>query len=184
MAGNFARREAAGPARSVAALLVPFLLSASIVLADQLSKFLIVTLIPDNTVGASLLGGIVRIDNVRNPGIAFSIGQGAPEIVRSLAFTVVPLLVLASLVWFSIRGDGISGLQRWAVAGILGGGLGNIIDRIFRPRGVVDFIDIKFYGIFGLDRWPTFNIADASVVVCGTLLVISLFLRNRNGANE
>lgn len=57
---------------------------------------------------------------------------------------------------------------------ILGGGVGNIIDRIFRPLGVVDFIDVRFYGLFGLERWPTFNIADSAIVVGGILLIISL----------
>ena len=63
--------------------------------------------------------------------------------------------------------------QRWAIMGIVGGGFGNLIDRIFRAEGVVDFIDIKFYGLFGLQRWPTFNIADSAVVICGIILVIS-----------
>ena len=60
--------------------------------------------------------------------------------------------------------------------GIVGGGFGNLIDRCFRTEGVVDFIDVKFYGIFGMERWPTFNIADAAVVVCGILLIISFLL--------
>ena len=60
--------------------------------------------------------------------------------------------------------------------GIVGGGLGNLIDRFFRPAGVVDFIDVKFYGLFGLDRWPTFNVADAAVVVCGILMVVSFIV--------
>ena len=62
------------------------------------------------------------------------------------------------------------------MAGILGGGIGNIIDRIFRPEGVVDFISVKFYGILGFDRWPTFNIADASVVVCVFMFLFSVAL--------
>ena len=71
--------------------------------------------------------------------------------------------------------------QRWAVAGIIGGGMGNIIDRIFRPNGVVDYISVKFYGIFGMERWPTFNIADASVVVCCLyLLVTIIFIKDKN----
>ena len=57
--------------------------------------------------------------------------------------------------------------------GIVGGGLGNLVDRFFRKEGVVDFIDVKFYGLFGLERWPTFNVADSAVVVCGILLIIS-----------
>ena len=67
-------------------------------------------------------------------------------------------------------------LQRWAIMGIVGGGLGNLIDRFFRAEGVVDFIDVKFYGLFGLERWPTFNVADSAVVVCGILLIISFLI--------
>ena len=50
-----------------------------------------------------------------------------------------------------------------------------IIDRIARPDGVIDFLSVKFYGLFGLERWPTFNVADSAVVVCGILLVVSGF---------
>ena len=64
-------------------------------------------------------------------------------------------------------------LQRWAVCGILGGGIGNLIDRFFRPEGVVDFVDCYFFGLFGMERWPTFNFADAAVVVCGIIFVIT-----------
>jgi signal peptidase II len=74
------------------------------------------------------------------------------------------------------RNNDFTKLQRWSVAGIIGGGIGNLIDRIFRAEGVVDFIDVKFYGLFGLERWPTFNIADSAVVVCGILLIISFIL--------
>jgi signal peptidase II len=69
------------------------------------------------------------------------------------------------------------------VAGIIGGGVGNLIDRVFRPEGVVDFIDVRFFGLFGLDRWPTFNVADSSVVVCGALLAASI-LAHRKDAHE
>ena len=62
------------------------------------------------------------------------------------------------------------------MAGIIGGGLGNLIDRIVRPDGVVDFITVKFYGIFGYDRWPTFNIADASVVGSVLLFLVTMFI--------
>ena len=58
--------------------------------------------------------------------------------------------------------------------------MGNIIDRIFRPEGVVDFISAKFYGILGFERWPTFNAADSSVVVCGIILVVTLFFAKKH----
>ena len=76
--------------------------------------------------------------------------------------------------WYYLNSNDFTRLQRWAVAGILGGGIGNIIDRIFRPDGVVDFISVKFYGLLGFERWPTFNLADSSVVVCCILLLVSI----------
>ena len=42
---------------------------------------------------------------------------------------------------------------------------------------MVDFIDVKFYGLFGMERWPTFNVADSAVVVCGILLVVSFLIQ-------
>ena len=55
------------------------------------------------------------------------------------------------------------------------------MDRLFRVRGVVDFIDVKFYGLLGFDRWPTFNLADSTVVVAGILLIVSYFRMSGKG---
>ncbi|WP_455382565.1 signal peptidase II [Salinispira pacifica] len=162
----------------------PFILTAAIIAVDQIVKAIIVATIPLNTVGWSVLGGFLRIVHARNLGIAFSIGGSAPGSFRGIFFMALPLVVLAVLVVFYFRSRELTALQRWAIAGILGGGLGNLIDRLFRPHGVVDFIDVKFYGLFGLDRWPTFNIADASVVVCGLLLLVSVLFRNGKGSDE
>ena len=84
------------------------------------------------------------------------------------------VLVLVMLYYF--RGRGITQGQRWLLAAILGGGLGNYVDRLAQPHGVVDFIDVKFFGLLGLQRWPTFNVADATTVVAGILLVISMIV--------
>ena len=75
-----------------------------------------------------------------------------------------------------------------------GGGIGNIIDRIFRPAGVVDFLDVQWFGIenspislFRMTRWPTFNIADSAVVICGILLIISFIVssvKEKNAAQK
>jgi len=67
-------------------------------------------------------------------------------------------------------------IQRYAIAVIVGGGAGNLIDRIFRPEGVVDFISFSLFGVFGLDRFPTFNIADMSITIGAAILLISGFL--------
>lgn len=60
-----------------------------------------------------------------------------------------------------------------------GGGTGNLIDRIFRGGfRVVDFISVKVYGFLGFERWPTWNIADASLVISGILLAVSLLFES------
>lgn len=152
----------------------PVLLAAAIALADQVTKYLIVSHIPLHTVGAQYFGDVLRIIHVQNHAVAFSLGAGLPEGVRMVLFILVPLLLLVGLTLYLLRSTDITSLQRWSIGAVLGGGSGNLIDRIFREGGVVDFIDVKFYGIFGLERWPTFNIADASIVVGGILLIISI----------
>ena len=103
-------------------------------------------------------------------------GDSWPLVIRRLSFGLVPLIVMILVIVVYLRNTDFTQLQRWAICGIVGGGLGNLIDRFFRARGVVDFIDIKFYGLFGMERWPTFNVADAAVVVCGILLVVSFLI--------
>ena len=157
---------------------LPFILTGIIIILDQLSKFIIVknwprvgTLIKDVFNNDFLL-----IYHVRNKAIAFSLGRNIPDFLRPVFFVAIPLLVLGFLFWYYIKSDDFNRLQRWAAAGIIGGGLGNIIDRIFRPDGVVDFISVKIYGLFGWERWPVFNIADSSVVVCCIILLLTILI--------
>jgi signal peptidase II len=139
---------------------------------------------PEGRVIADVFGNsLLEIIHVRNNVIAFSLGLGLPEALRPLLCIVLPLVVLAVLVLYYCRAETWTALQRWSIAGIVGGGLGNIIDRIIPPggiTGVVDFISVKFYGIFGLERWPTFNIADASVVICVLLWLVTIILPGRH----
>lgn len=163
--------------------LLPFILTFAIILADQITKFLVEFYIPLDYangrlgIGPAFLGDFLRIIRVYNTGVAFSLGDSWPLAVRRLSFGLVPLVVMALVVVVYFRNKDFSMLQRWAICGILGGGFGNLIDRFFRARGVVDFIDVKFYGLFGMERWPTFNVADSAVVVCGILLVVSFLIQ-------
>jgi signal peptidase II len=161
--------------------MLPFVLTGLVVILDQVSKAFIVANWPKP--GTLILdvfnNEILLIFHVRNKAIAFSIGENFPESFRQIFFVIVPILVLVALVWYYFNTGEFNGLQRWAIAGIIGGGLGNIIDRIFRSEGVVDFISVKFYGIFGLERWPTFNVADSSVVVCCIILLVSMIFSGK-----
>ena len=160
--------------------LLPFSLTVFIIVLDQITKILVIKNIPLYTVKFSFFGDILRIVHVRNKAIAFSLGNTLPEEVRAIIFSLLPLIILLLLIIYIIRTNEIGVTQRWFLAGIIGGGLGNLVDRFFRPDGVVDFIDVKFFGILGLERWPTFNIADSSIVVCGILLFISLFWKRKS----
>ena len=163
---------------------IPLILAFVVIIADQITKALVVKHIPLYSVGATFFGDFLRIIHVCNPGIAFSIGQGWSVAVRGILFRAIPLIVIILVIGVYIRNDDFSALQRWAISGIIGGGLGNLIDRFFRSEGVVDFIDVKFYGLFGLDRWPTFNVADSAVVVCGILLIISFLIMLKKEKKE
>lgn len=106
-----------------------------------------------------------------NSGMAFSQGQGRGPIIAVIAFGIVGILL-----WFARSVDVTWG--RVVIGVVIGGALGNLADRAFRPpapggvegfmRGaVVDFIYLRW--------WPTFNVADSCVVVGGILLAILAF---------
>ncbi|MCA1949012.1 MAG: signal peptidase II [Treponema sp.] len=166
--------------------MLPFLLTLVVILADQVSKSFIVSRWPrEGTFIKDVFGNdFLWIIHVRNKAIAFSIGDGLPDQLRALLFIILPLIVIGVLLVYYFKTDEFTLLQRWVVAGIVGGGLGNLIDRIWRPDGVVDFISVNVYGFLGFARWPTFNIADSSVVVCGILLVLSMLFINSKSARK
>jgi signal peptidase II len=160
------------------AKLPPFLLTLGVIAADQLSKLIVVRTLPPAR-PVQVIGDFLRLTYVTNPVIAFSIGRNLPAAGRQILALVLPLIVIGILVYYQLFSPEIGRRQRWLLAAIIGGGLGNYLDRLFRSQGVVDFIDVRFYGLLGFERWPTFNLADSCVVVAGILLIISYFRATR-----
>lgn len=161
---------------------LPFVLTVALVVIDQISKALVMKYIPLNTIYKRFFGDFLYICHVRNTGAAFSLGAGSSVFLRVLVFVVLPAALMAFMCYLiASKKSPLSNAQKWFVAGIAGGGIGTLIDRIFRfNEGVVDFISVKFYGIFGLERWPTFNISDSCVVVFVILFAISvIFSRDK-----
>jgi signal peptidase II len=153
----------------------PFALTAGLIALDQLTKALVVAKVPPGWPPAFTIGGdFFWLIHSTNRGAAWSMGDGLPEALRILLLIVIPLTVLALASVYLVRGSDLTGPQRWMLATVIGGGLGNQIDRIFRPGGVVDFASFKFYGLFGMERFPSFNVADSCIVVGAILLVISM----------
>jgi signal peptidase II len=181
--------------------LIPLTLSAGIILADQVSKLIVALKVsalpaafPGGPPGLKVIGDFFRILFVQNTAIAFSIGAGLPSGTQRTLFGFLPIIVVGVLlIYYLFTRDPLTGFQRWCFAALVGGGLGNFVDRIFRPAGVVDFLDFPnpFHGIFGLhswifrlDRWPTFNLADSTVVVTGILLFISFLIPVKGKQSE
>lgn len=163
--------------------LFPLILTLSVILADQISKIIVARLLPFAQ-PVEVFGDFLRLTYVTNQAIAFSIGRNMAGFGRVVMSLILPLMVLGILFYYYFFSRDIAQNQRWILAAIIGGGMGNYADRLFRSGGVIDFIDVKFYGIFGLIRWPTFNLADSAVVVAGFLLLINFLRKGVKEKNE
>ena len=154
-------------------------LTAGIIVLDQATKLIVALTIPRGKI-VPVIDDFFRLIHVQNPAIAFSIGRSLAAGTQRTLFGFLPLVVIILLfLYYLFSREKFTGFQRWTFAALLGGGLGNYVDRIFRPAGVVDFLDFRFYGILGMERWPTFNLADATVVVSGILLFLSFLIPSR-----
>ncbi len=170
--------------RDAKAKLLPLVLTAGVIVADQLVKWIVTRTLPYGR-PVEVIGDFLRFVYVQNPNIGFSIGRTLGGGGRFVLARLLPLLVSGVLLVYFLAGKDITRFQRWVLAAVLGGGLGNYVDRIFRQGEVVDFVDLKFFGIFGLQRWPTFNLADSTLVVAGILLLASfLFTREKKADGE
>ena len=158
---------------------LPLSLTALVIVLDQITKALVVAYIPENTVFSSDFGDSLEIVHVRNTAIAFSIGTGLDIPVKLVFFVVLPIILMVLVIWcvISRKTDGdFTVFQKWCLAAIAGGGIGNLIDRCFRSLRVVDWISTDMYGFLGFDRFPTYNIADAAVTVSVCLLIVSYII--------
>jgi signal peptidase II len=143
------------------------LFAAGIVAADQFTKYLTVANIALGE-RVPFLPGLLRFTYVRNYGAAFSSFQNQ-QWLFALIFAVFTLLIL----WeYRKKSMPFSKFERWCIAAIYGGGLGNMIDRV-RLGYVVDMIETEFM------EFPVFNVADC-FITCGCIaLMVSLILFNK-----
>jgi signal peptidase II len=141
-------------------VLGPFLVAGAVVVADQLTKLWAV---------ATLAGGPIHIVDhlldlrlTRNPGGAFSILTGLTPVLAVLAAVMAVVLVRTT----RRTADRV---VAYSLALVLGGALGNLIDRLVRSPGVLRGEVIDF---IKLPHWPTFNLADSAITI-GVVLIIA-----------
>ena len=162
-----------------------FVIALAVLVLDQATKILahaylrprgLVVLVPD----------LFNLAYSRNPGGLFGYFSDLSDPWRTGLLTLFPLVAVGMIVAFLATTGGNDRLTLLALALILGGAVGNLIDRLFRGE-VVDFLDV-YAGAprmadwlverFGTAHWPTFNFADSAIVVGAGLLLIDM-LRSR-----
>ena len=175
-------------------------LSIFIILADQIAKLWIKGIsipslgisIQGIQLGSSrpIIGDFLRLTYIENPGMAFGIDIGG-----KLFFSIFSIIASVGILIYLYKARNENLAFRISLALILGGAVGNLIDRVFYGvlfnegslfyGRVVDFIDADFFNInflgYHLSRWPVFNVADASVT-CGVLLM--LFAHRKSNKEE
>ena len=136
----------------------------------MVSKLVVVATIPLGR-DVRLLGGALYLTQLRNVGAAFSFAEGATVLFSAVAILVAVVIVrtarrLRSTAWAVTLGL------------VLGGAVGNLMDRVFRAPGFLRGGVVDFLSVFGPDGqvWPVFNLAD-SAIVCGGVLGAFLALR-------
>ena len=176
--------------------------SLAIVLIDQISKLTVkgfsLPFLKINYEGMyqgqriHVIGNFFRITFIENPGMAFGFDPGTNF---KLWISIFSILASIGLVVYIYRVRNQSLMLRLSLAFILGGAIGNLIDRLFYGifygyaplfyGHVVDFLDFDFFHftLFGrtFDRWPIFNVADAAVTIG---VVILLFFYNQKHREE
>ena len=146
----------AGPRRRWKASAV---VGTTVLVVDQLTKWWASEVLADQTID---IFWTLRLRLVFNTGAAFSRGEGLGPILAVLVLVVIVLLVRQGAAT-------VDPVARVAVGAIVGGAIGNLSDRAFRGDAgflggaVVDFVDLQW--------WPVFNLADATIVVAGGLVV-------------
>jgi signal peptidase II len=160
----------AGPVRRRSRARLLLALAAVVLALDVITKLLVVATLSDRE-PLRLLGGAVYLTEARNTGAAFSMAEGATVVFTLIAVAVAVVIVRTARRLYSTA---------WAVALalVLGGAVGNLLDRVFRDPGflrggVVDFISL--FDPYG-NVWPIFNVAD-SAIVCGGVLGAVLAFR-------
>lgn len=150
-------------------------IASGVLLVDMITKVIAQRTLEGGP-GYRLLGDTIRIDYVMNPGVFLSLGHGLSPTTRFWLFVVGVGAVLLLLLALTLRDGRFHRADVIAVAAIVGGGAGNLVDRILYGS-VRDFMNV---GIGSL-RTGIFNVADMAITFGGLALLLLPLLRRRDG---
>ena len=147
--------------------------AAVIIVLDVLTKWLVSHFMVLHQ-SIPVLGDFGRLTYIRNPGAAFGLFSGS-----RVSFILISVVAIAIILSLLAREHYRGRLSMVALGMILGGAVGNLVDRI-RLGEVVDFIDLGF----GATRWPVFNVADMGVTIGVCILAVALYRRGEDAKQE
>jgi signal peptidase II len=147
---------------------------SAIVAFDQATKMLAAgRLLPGESI--PILPGLLHFTLVRNTGMAFGLLSAHDFPFKSVVMTFLSLAALTAVVHYALRSPRGESMTRWGLTLILGGALGNILDRA-RLGYVIDFVDVFYRDA----HWPAFNVADSCICIgVGLWLLDSLWRSER-----
>jgi signal peptidase II len=160
-------------------LILLFIVLISCVGCDQATKAIAVSHLPEMKI-ISYLGDTFRLQLTYNRGAFLSLGHSLPDVLRYSIFTVGTCIILLGAIAFALYSKSGNFCVVLAVSLFVGGGVGNLIDRIMHNGIVVDFLNI---GI-GPIRTGIFNIADVAIMGGAAILVFSAFRSMSASSNE
>jgi len=148
---------------------LPFLLVlAAVVVLDQVTKAVVVRSLGLHEY-VPLVDGLLSLSHVRNRGAAFGVLSDAELPFQPVLLAVLSLAALGAIGYYFLRLPRNARLPRLALALVLGGALGNLVDRV-RLGYVVDFVHVYWRQ----HQWPDFNAADSAISVGVALLVLDI----------
>jgi signal peptidase II len=153
---------------------LPYLLIVAVVVAfDAFTKWLVLQNLPIHS-AIPVIDGFFQLVHVRNTGAAFGIGANSSSSFVPLLLNGGAIVVFLIVVFYSLRTEITDRLLQTGLHLILGGAIGNLIDR-YRFGSVVDFLDV-YVTIGGREHhWPAFNVADSAICVGMALLFIDMW---------
>lgn len=152
---------------------IPYLLlSLAVILVDAYTKYLVSTRIEMHD-SISIIPDLFQLVHVRNTGAAFGIGANAESRIVPILLNVGAIGVFFVVVVYAVRTAVTDKVLQTALHLILGGAIGNLIDR-FNLGYVVDFLDV-YVNVGGQSHhWPAFNVADSAICIGIALLFVDM----------
>ena len=148
--------------------LVLALVTGAIIASDQISKLYIMQNMRLHE-SIPIVPNLFSLTYIRNPGAAFGLLAGSSNAFRMVFFGLTSVLALVLLGAILVRMPESDWMGRLSVAGILGGAIGNLIDRL-RYGEVIDFLDFYIESY----HWPAFNVADSAITVGVSLMILDM----------